>query len=57
MAVNNTITYLTEYEDELQDRLDHPTTWKEMCDVMVTDTKVTSSSYWDTTPSVSILQL
>lgn len=53
MAVANTITYLTEYEDELQDRLDHPTTWKEMCDVIVTDTKVISSSYWDTTPTVN----
>lgn len=53
MAVANTITYLTEYEDELQDRLDHPTTWKEMCDVMVTDTRVISSSYLDTEPSVA----
>lgn len=53
MAVANTITYLTEYEDELQDRLDHPTTWKEMCDVVVTDTRVVSSSYWDTEPSVA----
>lgn len=53
MAVANTITYLTEYEDELQDRLDAPTTWKEMCDVIVTDTKVISSSYWDTEPSVA----
>lgn len=51
MAVNNTITYLTEYEDELQDRLDHPTTWKEMCDVITTDTRVISSSYFDTTPT------
>jgi hypothetical protein len=53
MAVSNTITYLTEFEDELQDRLDHPTTWKEMCDVKVTDTKVTSTSYWDSTPTVN----
>lgn len=53
MSVANTITYLTEYEDELQDRLDHPTTWKEMFDVVVTDTKVISSSYWDTTPTVN----
>lgn len=53
MAVSNTITYLTEFEDELQDRLDHPTTWKEVCDVKVTDTRVISSSYWDTTPSVA----
>lgn len=52
MAVSNTITYETLYEDVLQDRLDHPQTWKEMCDVMITDTRVTSSSYLDTTPSV-----
>jgi hypothetical protein len=52
MAVANTITYETLYEDVLQDRLDHPTTWKEMCDVMYTDTRVISSSYMSTTPSV-----
>ena len=52
MAIANTITYETLYEDVLQDRLDHPTTWKEMCDVVITDTRVISSSYWDTTPSV-----
>jgi len=48
----NTITYETLYEDVLQDRLDHPTTWKEMCDVTITDTKLISSSYMSTTPSV-----
>ena len=52
MSVANTITYETLYEDVLQDRLDHPTTWKEMCDVLITDTRVVSSSYWSTTPSV-----
>lgn len=52
MAVANTITYETQYEDALQDRLDHPTTWKEMCDVMITNTRVTSTSYMSTTPSV-----
>lgn len=52
MAVANTVTYETLYEDVLQDRLDQPTTWKEMCDVMITDTKVISSSYMSTTPSV-----
>lgn len=52
MAVANTITYETIYEDALQDRLDHPTTWKEMCDVTISDTRVISSSYWSTTPSV-----
>lgn len=52
MAVANTITYETLYEDVLQDRLDHPTTWKEMCDVTISDTKLVSSSYWSSTPSV-----
>lgn len=52
MAVANTITYETLYEDVLQDRLDHPTTWKEMCDVSITDTRVVSTSYMSTTPSV-----
>lgn len=55
MAVANTITYLTEYEDELQDRLDHPTTWKEMCDVMYTNTKLISSSYISTPPTVGTI--
>jgi hypothetical protein len=52
MAIANTITYETLFEDVLQDRLDHPTTWKEMCDVMTTDTRVISTSYMSTTPSV-----
>jgi hypothetical protein len=52
MAIANTITYETLFEDVLQDRLDQPTTWKEMCDVNVTDTRVTSTSYMSTTPSV-----
>lgn len=52
MAVANTITYETQFEDVLQDRLDHPQTWKEMCDVTITDTRVISSSYMSTTPSI-----
>lgn len=52
MSVANTITYETVFEDALQDRLDHPQTWKEMCDVTMTDTRVISSSYMSTTPSV-----
>jgi len=52
VAIANTITYETLFEDVLQDRLDHPTTWKEMCDVLYTDTRVISTSYMSTTPSV-----
>jgi hypothetical protein len=55
MAVANTITYETVFEDVLQDRLDHPTTWKEMCDVTITNTRVISSSYLSTTPSVQTI--
>lgn len=53
MAVSNTLTYGTQYDDVLQDRLDHPQTWKEMVDVAVTNDRIISSSYWSTTPSVT----
>lgn len=52
MAVNNTITYETIFDDALQARLDRPTTWKEMCSVEVKNERVTSSSYMSTTPAV-----
>ena len=48
----NTITYETLFEDVLQDRLDHPTTYKEVCDVLISDTRAISTSYLSTTPSV-----
>ncbi len=53
MSVANTITYETTFDDVLQDRLDHPTTWKEMCDITITNTRVISSSYMSTTPSIT----
>jgi len=42
--VANTITYETLYEDVLQDRLDHPQTWKEVCDVIYTNARAISTS-------------
>lgn len=51
MAVANTITYDTMFEDVLQDRLDHPQTWKEMVDVTVSDHGVIRTSYMSTTPA------
>lgn len=45
MAIANVITYETYFENVLQDRLDHPQTWKEIADVTITDTRVISSSY------------
>lgn len=53
MAAGSTVTYETLYEDVLQDRLDHPTTFKEMCDITISDTRVFSTSYWSATPSVT----
>ena len=52
MSVANTITYFTQYDDVLQARLAHPTTWKEMCEVTMTDSRVISTSYMSTTPAV-----
>ena len=53
MAIANTVTYATLFEDILQDRLDHPTTWKEMTDVTMTDTRVISTTYISTQPGVT----
>lgn len=52
MAVANTVTYPTTFDDVLQDRLDHPTTFKEMCKMTVSNDRVISTSYMSTTPSV-----
>ena len=52
MAVANTITYRTVYEDILQDRLDRPTTFKEMCKITITNERAISTSYMSTTPAV-----
>ena len=53
MSISTTYTYETDYDSMLQARLDHPTTWKEMCDVTVSNTRVISSSYFGTFPSVT----
>lgn len=52
MAVANTITYETVYDDMLQERLAHPTVFKEICDITITNTRTISSSYMSTTPLV-----
>ncbi len=52
MSVANTITVDTFFEDALQNRLDHPQTWKEIADVTITDSGVIRSSYMSTTPAV-----
>lgn len=39
------IIYRTEYETKLQERLDAPMVWKEVCDVKYTNTRVISNPY------------
>lgn len=47
----NTVIYTTDYETTLQARLAHPQTWKEVCDVIYTDTRTITTGYVSTVPS------
>lgn len=48
----NTVIYTGDYETTLQRRLAHPTTWKEVCDVLYTDSRTVTTGYMSTVPSV-----
>lgn len=48
----NTVIYTTDYETTLQRRLAHPQMWKEVCDVVYTDTRTVTTGYMSTVPSV-----
>lgn len=48
----NTVIYTTSYETTLQRRLAHPQNWKEVCDVIYTDTRTQTTGYMSTVPSV-----
>ena len=48
----NTVIYTTSYETTLQSRLAHPQTWKEVCEVIYTDTKTITTGYVSTVPAV-----
>lgn len=52
----NTVVYETEFATRLQDRLDKPTNWKEVCEVILTDTRVIDRPYLSTTPAVQTSQ-
>lgn len=52
MAVANTVLYPEEWVVKLQERLSHPTNWKEFCRVDYTDTRVLVNPYMSTVPSV-----
>lgn len=41
----NTVIYQEAWTTKLQERLDHPTTWKEVCRVEYTDTRVLNNPY------------
>lgn len=51
----NTGTYPQEWAKVLQSRLDHPTTWKKVCNVIYTDTRILNVPYMSTTPAVQTL--
>lgn len=46
----NTVLYGEEWVTKLQERLDHPTNWKEMLDVEFTNVQVINNPYLSTTP-------
>lgn len=50
--MSNTVVYTTDYETTLQRRLAHPQTWKEICDVVPTDTRTITTSYMSTVPGI-----
>lgn len=47
----NTVTYLTDFARALQDRLDQPLTFKEMCDVRYPEGQIERISYISTDPT------
>jgi hypothetical protein len=48
----NTVVYEEDWAVKLQDRLDYPTTWKDVCRVEYTNSRVFHNPYMSTTPSV-----
>jgi len=48
----NTVLYGEEWVTKLQERLDHPTNWKELMDVSFTSVKVLNNPFLSTTPAV-----
>lgn len=49
----NTGVYPEEWMTKLQERLDHPTCWREIMDVIYSDTKIFNVPYMSTEPSVT----
>ena len=49
----NTVTYAQIYETALQSRLNRPQNWKEVTDVVYSDTRTINSSYESTQPAIT----
>ncbi len=47
----NTTIFKTDYETKLQERLDYPQSWKEICDVRYTNGRVLEYNYMSTVPA------
>jgi len=52
MAINNTHVYAEAWTVKLQERLDHPTNWEEICNVEITNDRVIHNPYMSTVPSI-----
>ncbi len=52
MAVANTWLYQEEWSVKLQERLDAPINWKDICRVKYTNERVLNNPYRSTTPSI-----
>lgn len=50
--MSETNVYAEEWAVKYQERLNHPTNWKEVCRVDYTDTRVLNNPYMSTTPSI-----
>src|SRR3990167_6375037 len=50
--MSNTITYSQDFEDILQERLDHPQVWKEVLNVTYSNERIINSSYESTQAAV-----
>jgi len=53
MAVGNTVVYQEEWTTKLQERLDYPQNWKEICRVDYTNSRVLNNPYMSTTPTAA----
>lgn len=53
MAISNTVLYEEEWVTKMQERLAHPTNWKEICNVDYTDNRVLHNPYMSTTPTAA----